>query len=107
LNILQNQIFRVTIRLLSAYRAPLGGMSGPSMIRIAVSVVSARQRPTLVTPAPNLTPAAAASSESDAAGAAKSDHRMLQMNRHKFEDWSSRWEKGMVAEQPSPYCTAH
>ena len=33
------------------------------------------------------------------------DHRMLQMNKSRFEDWSARWEQGMIAEQPSRYCT--
>ena len=39
--------------------------------------------------------------------AAKSDHRMLQMNRNKFEDWSSRWRKVWLPNNRAAIALAH
>ena len=52
-------------------------------------------------------PAVAVSSgpaDSDTQPEAKGDHRMLKMDKRKFEDWRSRWEKGIILEAQGRFC---
>ena len=81
-------------------------MSGASTTRIAVSLVGAPQRPSLTMLAASNSPPTRSLVPSVSNGRVefKSEHQMLQMNRTKFEDWSSRWEKGMILEAPKRYC---